>query len=113
MLPRYISALALVGVAVARDCVPCDKVTCPDVYQCVAGVIMDTCGCCQVCGRSEGELCDPGWDGDQHYGQCGDNLECIQDQETQEHKCVCRWYEYNKVMGLMLSLQRGRSSVWQ
>ena len=71
-----------------EDCEPCDQVTCPDVYTCVAGVAPDRCGCCQVCARSEQELCDINYE--DKYGLCGDNLECVFDQETQEQTCVCR-----------------------
>ena len=36
---------------------------------------MDKCGCCQVCGRPEHELCDLN-PGEGKYGICGDNLAC-------------------------------------
>ena len=36
---------------------------------------MDKCGCCQVCGRTEHELCDLN-PGEGKYGICGDNLAC-------------------------------------
>ena len=36
---------------------------------------VDWCGCCQVCARSEGQLCDAG-DGSKELGLCGENLEC-------------------------------------
>ena len=36
---------------------------------------MDKCGCCQVCGRTEHELCDLSPE-EGRYGICGDNLVC-------------------------------------
>ena len=43
----------------AGECVPCEQAECPVLYEeCVSGVVLDTCGCCQVCARSEAELCD-------------------------------------------------------
>lgn len=78
-------------------CAPCDKVTCPEVFtgQCVAGVTPDRCGCCQVCARSEAELCDANIV--DKYGVCGDNLECVFQGETEEQLCVCR--ELGQVCG--------------
>ena len=46
------------------------------------------CGCCQVCARSEAELCDPNIV--DKYGVCGDNLECVYQGDTEEQTCVCR-----------------------
>ena len=36
---------------------------------------MDKGGCCQVCGRTEHELCDVSPE-EGKYGICGDNLVC-------------------------------------
>ena len=70
---------------VAGECVPCEQAECPVLYEeCVAGVVLDTCGCCQVCARSEAELCQP------DLGLCGDNLECVMHEETGEQLCQCR-----------------------
>ena len=38
------------------------------------GVTVDRCGCCQVCARSEGQLCDD--DAEKELGLCGENLLC-------------------------------------
>merc|ERR1711872_802029 len=46
----------------------------------------DRCGCCQVCARREGELCDD----KATFGTCGDNLECQYQPEAEESICVCR-----------------------
>merc|ERR1712064_198181 len=68
-------------------CSPCHNVECDVLHQCVAGVVPDRCGCCQVCARSEGELCDGV--ADQKLGTCGDNLDCQYQQESGESICVC------------------------
>ena len=47
---------------------------------------MDKCGCCQVCGRTEHELCDLSPE-EGRYGICGDNLVCRRKIE------VSRFYE--------------------
>merc|ERR1711971_614759 len=36
-------------------CEPCHEVQCDALYQCLAGVVPDRCGCCQVCAQREGE----------------------------------------------------------
>jgi len=69
-------------------CEPCQSVECTSLFECLAGVVPDRCGCCQVCARQEGELCDPGKE--QRYGTCGDNLDCKHFPETAESICVCR-----------------------
>jgi len=82
--------LLVTGVVVrGEECQPCDQVECGEVYQCVAGVTTDECGCCARCSRSEGELCDSDWT-HLKYGVCGDNLDCVHDHETGEDTCVCR-----------------------
>merc|ERR1711937_741860 len=72
---------------VADVCGPCDLSTCASVDHCTAGVILDECDCCQVCARTEGELCDNRKRG--VLGMCGDNLACRFDRETRERTCVC------------------------
>jgi len=71
-----------------QTCEPCQKVECQSLFECLAGVVPDRCGCCQVCARHEGELCDPGKEN--KYGTCGDNLDCKHFHETGESICVCR-----------------------
>jgi len=53
----------------------------------MAGVVLDQCDCCQVCARTEGELCDNNKDGE--LGMCGDNLACQLNKETGESTCTC------------------------
>jgi len=69
-------------------CQPCHQVECDSLYQCMAGVVPDRCGCCQVCAQREGEMCDHGKA--DKYGTCGDNLDCRHFPETGESVCVCR-----------------------
>lgn len=88
-------------------CGECQKLTCPTPPPgCPAGLVQDTCGCCEQCANAEGQLCDP--DGAQHfYGQCGEELQCQRsprrkrrrkgghgggggDDAGPEPKCVCR-----------------------
>ena len=45
------------------------------------GYVPDRCGCCQVCARSEFELCDISPD-EGKFGICGDNLNCVEYQVT-------------------------------
>jgi len=70
------------------ECGVCDVSKCESPGECLAGVVEDRCGCCQVCARTEGELCDAGNKG--VYGDCGDNLDCLYYGETKESICVCR-----------------------
>jgi len=88
---RSLGLLAVVvsaSAAMAADvCVPCDLSACTSVDHCTAGVILDECDCCQVCARTEGELCDNRKRG--VLGMCGDNLACRFDRETRERTCVC------------------------
>jgi len=72
----------------AKDvCEPCELSTCASVDHCEAGVVLDDCSCCQICALKEGELCDER--GERKFGNCGDNLVCQLDKETQESTCTC------------------------
>lgn len=60
-------------------CGKCDPGSCQKVGKCPVGTVMDFCGCCPVCGLSEGEKCDNSslrLPYNNKYGFCGDNLEC-------------------------------------
>lgn len=67
-------------------CEVCDVSNCESPTRCVAGVVSDSCDCCEVCANNEGELCDIG--SSSQYGRCGDNLEC--EEKGGEAICVCR-----------------------
>jgi len=77
----------LSGCSAEESCPTCDLSVCESVDHCVAGVLLDSCSCCQVCARSEGELCDKRHNG--NLGMCGDNLECVTNEETHENLCTC------------------------
>lgn len=81
------------------SCGPCDPDLCPETRGCRAGVVPDSCGCCQECGNLEGQACDPG-PRSFHYGLCGTGMRCQADprpaggadpslQEEEEQVCVC------------------------
>lgn len=68
--------LVYAQVIPSNTCGTCDPDSCEPPEGCLAGVVKDTCDCCYVCGRKEGERCDHedlNLDG---LGVCGDNLEC-------------------------------------
>uniref|UniRef100_F7CCQ3 Ovomucoid n=1 Tax=Monodelphis domestica TaxID=13616 RepID=F7CCQ3_MONDO len=76
------------------NCGKCDLELCSQPENCLAGTVLDRCGCCSECGNREGQICD--LDGNNHsYGQCGKNLECILNTEVMEYgevpepQCVC------------------------
>lgn len=96
MSPARVIFLALciqfsLSQEVAVTCGECDKSTCPSVSSCPSGVVSDPCGCCDVCARSLGELCDQG--GTPHrFGTCGEYLKCaarIDLPDSQETTCQC------------------------
>ena len=60
-----------------EDCDDCDVASCSPPLGCVAGVVRDRCGCCDVCAKAEYELCDHARVRSKHeLGKCGDELEC-------------------------------------
>ncbi|KAM7101455.1 kazal-type serine protease inhibitor domain-containing protein 1-like [Ciconia maguari] len=76
------------------SCGKCDLALCSEPEDCPAGTVLDRCGCCPECGNAEGQICDLD-QGNNFYGQCGDNLECRLDAdearfgEVPEPQCVC------------------------
>lgn len=86
-----------------EDCSECQEHLCPPApSDCPAGLVRDSCDCCELCANVEGQLCDP--DGAQEfYGRCGEGLRCrrpprwkrrLKDNDdsdfSPEPKCVCR-----------------------
>jgi len=69
----------------------------PSTLECLSGYVMDKCGCCQVCGRTEHELCDLN-PGEGKYGICGDNLACRRKVEV-DNSYVCECTEQQLVCG--------------
>uniref|UniRef100_A0A6I8QNI6 HtrA serine peptidase 4 n=1 Tax=Xenopus tropicalis TaxID=8364 RepID=A0A6I8QNI6_XENTR len=51
----------------------CELARCPRIQMpCQAGEVRDSCGCCPVCGASEGEAC-----GHRGGAPCGEGMECV------------------------------------
>ncbi|KAM4745269.1 kazal-type serine protease inhibitor domain-containing protein 1-like [Anableps anableps] len=72
-------------------CGRCEPDLCPEPRGCRAGLVPDSCGCCQECGNLEGQACDPG-PRSGFYGLCGTGLRCQADRgagEDEEEVCVC------------------------
>ena len=46
----------------------------------ILGYTTDRCGCCQICARTENELCDQFPEKDR-FGICGENLDCTSSKE--------------------------------
>jgi len=79
------------------ECGPCKPDSCSRPTGCLAGIVQDSCGCCDVCGKVEYELCThPAVPNPKpHSGRCGDNLECrlrtdLNPGEGPEAICYCR-----------------------
>lgn len=81
-----------------EGCGPCNPELCPQTRGCRAGLVLDSCGCCQECGNLEGQACDPG-PLNVFYGLCGTGLRCQADPgpaaggEDEEEVCVCEQQE--------------------
>ncbi|XP_041856124.1 kazal-type serine peptidase inhibitor domain 3 [Melanotaenia boesemani] len=86
----------------SEDCGLCEPDLCPETRGCRAGLVPDSCGCCQECGNLEGQACDPG-DRSPFYGLCGTGLRCQTDprpaaggrgeEDEEEDVCVCEEQE--------------------
>lgn len=84
----------------AAGCAPCDPDACaPAPSLCAAGLVTDACGCCMLCGKTEGQRCDhpdlPAPPAGEEAGKCGEHLECrLRDDvlpgATPEAVCQCR-----------------------
>jgi len=74
----------------AESCEACVKEECMSPANCPAGVVADRCGCCQICARTEGELCDEHPE-QARFGLCGENLQCRrrQDLPSSEGESIC------------------------
>ena len=91
----FAACAVLVSIASAKPkCGKCDKNSCEKApKECPAGIVKDPCGCCDVCGNLEGDLCDhPEVDLPNFVGNCGHKLECKVRNDVEEGKeavCVC------------------------
>ncbi|XP_069959482.1 kazal-type serine protease inhibitor domain-containing protein 1 isoform X3 [Cherax quadricarinatus] len=94
-----VSAALLVAVAASQSivtCGECDRSKCAVTASCPGGVVLDTCGCCEVCARGLGQLCENTTTEDTptttHYGVCGQYLVCRTRTDTGgtgEATCEC------------------------
>lgn len=81
--------------ASVANCNACDQSSCEPPTTCLAGMVKDSCDCCYLCGRREGQLCDyPDLSSDTEFGDCGDNLECrirtdLDPDDSPEATCFC------------------------
>jgi len=83
-------------IAQTKPCEPCDTSKCPMTSdkECLAGLTLDRCGCCQVCAQRESELCNhPDVPASKQYEACGENLQCKLRKDTRgaprEARCEC------------------------
>ncbi|KAG5450830.1 Insulin-like growth factor-binding protein- protein 1 [Clonorchis sinensis] len=74
-----------VGTHPLEPCQQCDYTKCTIPTECKAGLVLDRCGCCRVCGLEESHLCNleeeiallsRGRSLVPWHGRCGRNLEC-------------------------------------
>lgn len=75
-----------------NGCSPCHLEDCASPSNCPAGVVLDHCQCCQICARSEGQLCDP-QESHGKYGVCGENMECRPSKDnpqSEQNICICQ-----------------------
>jgi len=82
--------------AQTKPCGQCDTSKCPMTSdkECLAGLTLDKCGCCQVCAQRESELCNhPDVPASRQYEGCGENLECKLRKDSRgaprEARCEC------------------------
>lgn len=77
------------------NCDECEKSSCEPPTSCLAGMVKDSCDCCYLCGRLEGQLCDHSdLSSDTEFGKCGENLECrirtdLDPEDSPEATCFC------------------------
>ena len=67
----------------------------------LAGVTADRCGCCQMCARSEGQLCDD--DSNKKNGAlgiCGENLVCAKRDDVPGVRRTTAYFVWLKQMSL-------------
>nr|XP_045600238.1 insulin-like growth factor-binding protein-related protein 1 [Procambarus clarkii] len=96
-----LSVGAVVGQVITSTCGECDRSSCVDVEaSCPGGLVLDACGCCQVCARGLGQRCENRTTSSPplttttsaHYGECGEYLVCRTRTDTGgtgEATCEC------------------------
>lgn len=74
VMAQLLPAEARIAKRFAIDCPEsCDRSQCPQIpADCLAGDVLDRCGCCPVCASGEGEPCGGAGDPD-----CAEGMECL------------------------------------
>ncbi|XP_023234354.1 insulin-like growth factor-binding protein-related protein 1 [Centruroides sculpturatus] len=72
-----------------RKCPRCDKNHCQKKRDsdCPAGLVLDKCNCCLVCGKTLNQRCGGGY---RNYGKCGRNLVCKPDSTSSDNASTCK-----------------------
>ncbi|XP_066930059.1 venom protein 302-like [Clytia hemisphaerica] len=78
---KLIILLSIVSLAYTLSC-KCNKDKCKAPTDCKGETVMDQCGCCQVCGGTEGEACGGPW----LLKRCVKGLMCSYKAENREVK---------------------------
>ena len=61
-IPSPLSSVGVVGVSALTTCDACERSECPMLPErCPsgAGLVLDACECCALCGRTKGQACSP------------------------------------------------------
>lgn len=64
---------SLVTFVNSLTCESCQLTSCPVISDCKAGLVMDVCNCCAICGQAVGERCGGRFG---LSGKCGIELYC-------------------------------------
>lgn len=97
-VPFLAVLVSIGGIFGEKQCGECDVSACVPPKDCLAGMVKDSCGCCFVCGKREGEQCDedklPLPYRNSGHGTCGEHLECrprtdLPEGDPPEAVCVC------------------------
>ena len=68
----WVCVLQCWRVSLGYQCAPCTNCTLPD--DCLGGLTVDVCGCCQVCAKVENETCGGSFN---ILGKCDEGLDCM------------------------------------
>ncbi|KAL3313856.1 Kazal-type serine peptidase inhibitor domain 1 [Cichlidogyrus casuarinus] len=101
--PLLGSSISGIHEQVMEKCGACDMEKCPKMPRCSLGIVKDRCGCCDVCGLEEFQLCNPpenwiplamGSITGYWHGRCGEGLECrirkdVEPKLLEEKQAIC------------------------
>lgn len=98
---RFLKTLIVIAVTAfnahceeVTECGTCESSNCESPRDCLAGMVKDSCECCYLCGKKEGERCYHKDVPSRGLGLCGDNLVCrvrsdLDFNDPPEAVCVC------------------------